>query len=317
MISILLGLMAPSIAIVTSSLGVGIGQGSVGNTALQAINRQPHATSDINRLTLLGCALIETAGIFSMVLALMLILDTKALAEPWYGNLAKLGIGVAIGISSCFASIAGAKPVTAAITAVSHQPFFSTKILNVMLIAQTLIMTPNIFAFLISLLMYGMFHEAQGFNMCLQLLSMGVSIGFGSIGPALGIGAFTHKVCQSLGKNRNIYSKLLSFTFLGSALIETPAIFALLISLSIMTIASPEITFLKALACFASACCIAISTFATGLSSGNIAGAAAAGIAQQPNMDSQLVRLSTIGIAMLDTFPIYGLIIAMLLIFMK
>ncbi len=56
-----------------AGLGPGIGQGFAAGKGCEAVGRQPEAQSDITRTMLLGCAVAESTGIYSLVIALILI----------------------------------------------------------------------------------------------------------------------------------------------------------------------------------------------------------------------------------------------------
>lgn len=65
-----------------AGLGPGIGEGYAAGKALEAIGRQPEAKSDITSSLILGCALAETTGIYSFVIAILLVI-----ANPLVGRL--------------------------------------------------------------------------------------------------------------------------------------------------------------------------------------------------------------------------------------
>lgn len=56
-----------------AGLGPGIGEGFVGGKAVEAIARQPEAKGDIISTMLIGDAIAESTGIYSLVIAIILI----------------------------------------------------------------------------------------------------------------------------------------------------------------------------------------------------------------------------------------------------
>lgn len=52
-------------------IGVGIGIGLIGGRAMEAIARQPEATGKIQTNMIISAALIEGAGLFGIVVALL------------------------------------------------------------------------------------------------------------------------------------------------------------------------------------------------------------------------------------------------------
>lgn len=56
-----------------AGLGPGIGEGFTAGKACEAIGRQPEAQSVVTRTMIVGCAIAESTGIYSLVIALILI----------------------------------------------------------------------------------------------------------------------------------------------------------------------------------------------------------------------------------------------------
>lgn len=56
-----------------AGFGSGIGQGYAAGKGVEAVGRQPEARADITATMLLGQAVAETTGIYSFIIALILI----------------------------------------------------------------------------------------------------------------------------------------------------------------------------------------------------------------------------------------------------
>ena len=65
-----------------SAIGMGIGIGGATGKAVEGIARQPEAQGSILKTLLVGAALAETTGIFSFIIAIMLVI-----ANPLVGLL--------------------------------------------------------------------------------------------------------------------------------------------------------------------------------------------------------------------------------------
>ncbi|MBV8660608.1 MAG: hypothetical protein JO129_00465 [Candidatus Dependentiae bacterium] len=299
-----------------AALGTGIGQGLIGFSSLKALNTQPHAATEIRNVSLIGMSLTETAGILGCVVSLVLFYDTSIPVSYEYAAYGKMGIAFAIGLSSLVAGIAASLPAQAACLSVARQPFFSNKILQFMLITQTVIMTPNIFGFVMALLINSKTQTIFNFPGGLQLLSSGLAIGLGSIGPCIGLSIFAHAACMAIGVNRKAYGKILAFTFLSEGIIETPAIFSLLISLVIWNFDVVATTSdLQGIGFLAAALCIGFSTMGTGISGGKTGATACTQIGNNPDIYSTMSRIGFLALAMIDTFAIYGFIVSIILIY--
>lgn len=56
-----------------AGIGPGIGQGHAAAKGAEAVGRQPEAAGDITRTMLLGQAVAETTGIYSLLIAIILL----------------------------------------------------------------------------------------------------------------------------------------------------------------------------------------------------------------------------------------------------
>ncbi len=56
-----------------AGLGPGIGEGNAVAKALEAIGRQPECKSEVTSTMILGVAMAETTGIYSLIIALILL----------------------------------------------------------------------------------------------------------------------------------------------------------------------------------------------------------------------------------------------------
>ena len=65
-----------------AGFGPGVGEGYAVGKACEAIGRQPEAQGDITRTMLVGCAIAESPGIYSLVIALILLF-----VNPFVGQL--------------------------------------------------------------------------------------------------------------------------------------------------------------------------------------------------------------------------------------
>lgn len=61
---------------VLTGFGPGIGQGYVAGKAVEAIGRQPEATSSIRTVMITGQAVAETTGLYGLIVAIILIFAT-------------------------------------------------------------------------------------------------------------------------------------------------------------------------------------------------------------------------------------------------
>ena len=55
------------------AIGPGVGEGNAVGKALEGMARQPEATGTLRTNMILGCAITESTGIYSLVVALLLL----------------------------------------------------------------------------------------------------------------------------------------------------------------------------------------------------------------------------------------------------
>ncbi len=304
-----------ALTVAINAISVGIGEGIAGNAALKALNIQPSARTEITRIAILGMALIETAAIMGISIAIILLVNTGKQPDLYF-SLSELGIAFAICLPGFFVGLASALPTQAACLAAARQPFFAEKILRFMLIGQSLIQTSIVFGFIVA-----MFIKAQAANVttlpeALRLIASGMCVGLGTIGPVIGMASFARTACQGIGINRHAYNQLLTFTFISEAIIETPIIFSLVIAMLLLSSNTTTSAYplLSGIAMISAALSIGIGTLGPGIASGNIASAACNQIALNPKQYGMLSRLSMFGQGLIDTCAIYALLIAIMLI---
>ena len=63
-----------------------------------------------------------------------------------------------------------------------------------------------------------------------KLLAAGLAMGFGAIGPGIGIGLLVFGAMNALGRNPEARGPIMTFMILGIALTEAVAIYALVVA---------------------------------------------------------------------------------------
>ncbi len=299
---------------ILASIGTSIGQGLIGRQAQIAIHTQPACAQSIFKMCIVGTAITETAALMGFVMSGLLITEKISLVNPYFASFGVIGIAFAVGISGFCAGIASAFPAIASCTSLARQPFLQSKLLNIMLITQTLIMAPNIFGLIVGLMIKSQIPYVETYNQAMQLLASGISIGLGSIGPSIGLATFVFAACTALGTNKKAYNKILTFTFICEAIIETPVIFSLLISLMIFAQTIVPDSALQGWKFIAAALCIGLSTISPGINTGRIGASACRQIALHINHYSSISKITMLALALIDSFAIYGLIISLILL---
>ena len=73
-IGIILGMCALGAGIaMIAGIGPGIGEGNAVSKACEAIGRQPESKSAVTSTMIMGCAIAETTGIYSLLIAFLIL----------------------------------------------------------------------------------------------------------------------------------------------------------------------------------------------------------------------------------------------------
>lgn len=138
-----------------SGLGPGIGQGYAAGEAADAVGRNPARRSEITVVMLLGQAVAETSGIFSLVIALLLLFANPLVigsGPALVRAAASLGAGLAMlagigpGIGQGYAAGKGAQTV-------GRRPDLRMEITRTMLLGQAISQTTGLYGLVIALVL--------------------------------------------------------------------------------------------------------------------------------------------------------------------
>jgi len=198
--------------------------------ACLAIARQPFFSQKITRLMLVTQSLLQGPIIFSFIIAL--IIKYQAINAQTLGDSLRLiASGLCIGLGSIGPSIGLAIFAQNACRALGINPQAYNKILSFALISQTIIETPIIFSFVISMALLVMVATTDASTIQgIAFLAASLCTGFGMTGPGISSGKTAAAACKQITHNPETYSMLSRVSLFAQGLIETCAIYAVLIS---------------------------------------------------------------------------------------
>lgn len=305
--------IAVGLAISLGSIGSGIGQGLGAFSAVGSLARQKEGSDQIFKSMVIGLAFIESGVILALVIALMMLFgQTNALTMGV--AIAEVGIAIMIGTAATAISIASSYAVKSSVVSISRQPIFAQKILTLMLVSQSMMEAPVVFSFIIALLIRGTFNEYTTVLIGFKFLAATIALTLGAIGPSIGQGIFANSSCRSVGLNREAYSRLFPFSIINGAVIQTPLIFALLVSILIIFFPLSALTPTASVYAFiAAAFATGIGTIGTSSAAGFVGSKTAKQIALAPENYSVLFRSNILAQAFIESSSIYALIISLAL----
>jgi len=312
---IMLHYFSACFALAIACIGAGLGQGFAGMSVLDSMNRQPLGNNNNFNAMIIGLALIESGIIIALVITLITLFGTYE-TITWGIALSEMGIGLMIGVAAASTSIASGFVVKASSEAIARQPFFYQKILTVMLLSQSIIEAPIVFAFIVSLLIRLNMSQTMDVFTGIKHLSAGIVLMFGCIGPSIGQAIFAHAACKAIGRNKKAYNKIFTFSLFSQAFIETPIIFCLVFSLIIIfSVQATDFNFIEqSFKTIISAFTLGFGSIGTAIGIGYASSKSCTQIARDPENYGVILRTTLLVEAFIESSVIYAMIIAMLLL---
>jgi ATP synthase F0 subunit c len=297
------------------AIGAAIGEGLTAASANEAIGRNPEQSGDIFKSMLVGQAIAESASIFALVIAMMLLF-TKFSSHILTVSVL-LGSGLSIGLGAIGAGVGAGFPAAAACKGMARQPSMSGRLTTNMLIGSAVCQTPAIFALVVSfILLFTDFSSSPISPTWAAILGAGLSSGFGAIGSGLGGGLVAEASCDGIARQPLTATSVTNVMLLGQAVTQTTAIYALLVSFILMFKSFPATDLLAPpMALLAAGLCMGIGAIGPAIGEGFAGRSAVAWIARNEEHIADLTRLMLVGQAVAESTGIYSLVIALVLIF--
>jgi F-type H+-transporting ATPase subunit c len=299
-----------ALLVVVPAMCVAYGQGCAAQATLEGINDQPKASPSLMGCMFLGVVLNETAALLAVIMGGALILAPV----PSAGNavIVECGLAIALGIPAALVGFFSLYPHCAAIQAIARQPFQAGRINYFLAFLLSMMQMPVILGLIIAFLMRFNIATEPTIEYALKMVAMGSVFGISTIGPLLGMKHFTQAACVVLGYSPDAYGPIFSFALVSQALIETPILFALFISLLMFFKVS-----INPWAAIAAAIAMSLSTLGPGIASGMIAGKACHAIGMRPERAPLFSYSSVLAQTLVDASVVYGVIIATALVLLS
>jgi F-type H+-transporting ATPase subunit c len=222
--------MGIGFALCISGLVSGIASAFPVRATCLAIARQPFFSQKITRLMLITLSLLQGPIIFSFIVALIIkyqVINVHTLSD----SLRLIASGLCIGLGSVGPLIGLAIFAHSACRGLGINPHAYNKILSFTLISQTIIETPIIFSFVISMALLIMTSGTDTTSIQgIAFLAASLCTGLGVTGPGISSGKIAASACKQISYNADTYSMLSRVSLFAQGLIETCAIYAVLIS---------------------------------------------------------------------------------------
>jgi len=298
------------------AIGAAIGEGYTAAQANSAVSRNPKISADIFKNMLVGQAVAESASIFALVIAILLLfLDV---ATPNLLKAAALfGAGLSMGFGAIGSGIGSGYPGGQACSGIARQPKVTSQLTTNMLIGSAVCQTPAIFAMVVSLmLMFVDFGNAPLTPTWAAYLGAGLSMGLAAIGSGYGGGLAAGASCEGIARQPETTANVTTIMLVGQAVSQTPAIFGLLVSFILMFKSFPESTAISAAtALLGAGICMGFGGIGPGIGNGMAAEGAVRWVARNVEHAGDLMRIMLVGQAVSQSTAIYAMVVSLVLIF--
>lgn len=304
------------IAMGLGAVGAAIGEGYTAATANLAVSRNPKISGDIFKNMLVGQAVAESASIFALVVAILLLFMDKG--DPNMLKAAALfGAGVSMGFGAIGSGVGSGFPGGQACLGLSRQPAVSSRLTTNMLIGSAVCQTPAIFSMVVALMLLFMdFSNAPLHPTWAALIGAGLSTGLAAIGSGYGGGMAAGASCEGVARQPEAVGNVTTIMLVGQAVAQTPSIFGLLVSFILMFKTFPESTQLQAaMALLGAGLCTGFGGIGPGVGNGMAAEGAVRWVARNVKNAAELMRTMLVGQAVSQSTAIYAMVVSLVLIF--
>jgi ATP synthase F0 subunit c len=298
------------------AVGAAIGEGYTAAQANLAVSRNPKISGDIFKNMLVGQAVAESASIFALVIAILLLfLDTAAatvLKAP-----ALFAAGLCIGFGAIGSGVGSGFPGGQACFGIARQPASASRLTTNMLIGSAVCQTPAIFSMVVALMLIFMdFGNSPAFPTWAALLGAGASTGMAAIGSGYGGGMAAGANCEGIARNPEAVGNATTTMLVGQAVAQTPSIFGLLVSFILLFKSFPESRALTAsMPLLAAGLCMGLGGIGPGVGNGMAAEGAVRWVARNTEIAGDLMRTMLVGQAVSQSTAIYAMVVSLVLIF--
>ncbi len=298
------------------AIGAALGEGYTAGQANQAISQKPEQSGDILKNMLVGQAVAESAGIFALVIAILLVFMDFSAPNVLTAS-ALLGAGLSMGLGAIGSGTGSGFPAGQACLGLARQPALSNRLTTNMLIGSAVCQTPAIFSMVVALmLMFMNFESLPVSPTWAAFLGAGLSTGLAAIGSGFGGGLVAGASCEGIARQPESLTQVTTTMLVGQAVSQTPAIFGLLVSFILMFKVFPESTNLATpMALLGAGISMGFGGMGPGIGNGFTAEGATRWVSRNMEVTGVLTRTMLVGQAVSQSTAIYAMVVSLVLVF--
>lgn len=298
------------------AIGAALGEGFTAGLANEGLSHKPEKAGDILKNMLVGQAIAESAAIFALVIAILLLfLETPS--DKMLKAAALMGAGLCMGFGAIGSGIGSGYPGGEACRGLARQPAIANRLTTNMLIGSAVCQTPAIFSMVVALmLMFMDFGDMPLYPTWAAFLGAGMSTGLAAIGSGVGGGMAAGASCEGIARQPETFGQVTTTMLVGQAVSQTPSIFGLLISFVLMFKAFPEsLALAPAMALLGAGLSMGFGGIGPGVGNGAAAQGAVKWVTRNIEAAGALTRTMLVAQAVSQSTAIYAMVVSLVLIF--
>lgn len=298
------------------AIGAALGVGYTGALANEALSQKPEQSGSVVKTMLIGQAVAESAAIFALVIAVLLIY-LKVPIDNVLHAAALGGAGLCMGLGAIGSGVGSGFPSAEVCLGIVRQPSNAGRLTTNMLIGAAVCQTPAIFAMVVALMLIFMeFGNMPVFPTWAALLGAGLSTGLAAIGSGLGSGLAAGESVKGVARQPETFGQVTTTMLVGQAVSQTPCIFGLLISFVLMFKAFPEShTISASMTLLGAGLCMGFGGIGPGIGNGLSAQGAIKWVARNIEAAGDLMRTMLVAQAVSQSTAIYAMVVSLVLLF--
>lgn len=283
------------LAIWLAGLWVSIWEGILANKAMEVMSKQEKMISFFLTVTILGIALVESAAIYGLVVAF----DVFGKDLTMY---AAIGSGLAIWLAGLWAWVWEGILVSWSMSAIARNPKIKAKLMTFMVLFVALVEVTAIYGLIVSFNISGI--DAEGVDPLLFVWSW-LAIWLSGLWVGIGRWYLSEESMKTMGKNPSMISFMLTVSILWVALVESAAIYALVVSFKLLWT-----LWLAWFASVAAGLAIGFAGLWAWVWEGLLIKWAVKWINNDPESKGKILAFMVLFVALVEVVAIYGLLIA-------
>lgn len=303
------------LAIGFGAIGAALGEGYTAGIANEALSARPERSGDVIRNMLVGQAIAESAAIFALVVAIVLLFGQPS-SVTYLTSWAAIGAGLSMGLSAIGSGVGSGLPGGAACMGIVRQPGNSSKILTTMLMGSAICQTPAIFGMVIAfLLLFVDYSNLPLHPGWAAMLGAGLATGLSAIGPGIGNGVTAMEAVSGVARHPETQSDVTRGMLVGMSVAQSTVIYGFMISLMLLYYKfEASATLSSSMRLLGAGLCSGFGGIGPGIGEGITAAYAVKWLSRKPENVGLLLRTMLVGMAVAESTGIYALIISLLLI---